>query len=134
SVDDVTTTLDQTVGRWNTSFSTHDYEAAYEADANDTSVNVRLVPSDVNDDVWFAFFPRPGRQPWLTMGFRTLWQDTDIRDYLWAHQIKPGNCSVSWNFTPGSEELTYFCGVDAFEIEAHVDGVTFELLTYTLAK
>ncbi|MBN2723263.1 MAG: hypothetical protein JXR95_04235 [Deltaproteobacteria bacterium] len=130
--ENVTLQLSQTIGRWNTTFSMHDLEPGYDTTMNGESVNVRMIQSEDNPDVWFGFFPRPDRQPWLTRGFESIWLVSDIQDFLWEHQIKPGNCSVSWNFTPGEEELTYFCGVDSFEIEAHVDGVTFEVETYTL--
>ncbi|MBU1218550.1 hypothetical protein KKF34_04005 [Myxococcota bacterium] len=130
SRDSVTTALSQTVGRWDTTFSMHAAEPGYDATVNGEAVNVRFIPSSSNPDVWFAFFPRPNRQAWLTRGFQTIWSNQEIQDFLWDRNIKPGNCSVNWNFTPGEEELTYFCHSATEEVEAHVNGITFELISH----
>jgi hypothetical protein len=130
--DAVSTRLNQIVDRWDTSFSALDAEPLYDAEVNGANVNVRVVPSSENDDVWFAFFPRKDREPYLTKGFRAIWQVSEIQDYMWDNEIKPGNCSVSWNFTPGEEELTYSCTKDSFSVQAQVHGLTYEVESHTL--
>ncbi|MGM0596910.1 MAG: hypothetical protein ACQES9_07710 [Myxococcota bacterium] len=127
----VTSKLEQIITRWDSSFSNLQKESAYDTNLYDLDTNIRIIPGISRGDVWFAFIPRPNQEPWLTKGFQILWSDPDIQDFLWNNSIEPGNCSVSWNFTPGEELLTYHCSKDSNQLEAQVDPILWQILDYT---
>ncbi|MGI5862260.1 MAG: hypothetical protein ACOX6T_09405 [Myxococcales bacterium] len=125
--------LDETVARWRLTMGAQAREPQFDAQASGRAVNVRIVAART-PGVFFAYFPRPGRPAYFVEGFRALWQVSEIRALILANGIKPGNCSIAWDLTPGEEMLEFSCGNDALRIHAAVDGRSFEVLDWSAQR
>ena len=116
---------------WETHRSLQVREAAFDAQLMDQTRNVRFFAGST-PDVYFAFLPRPERTAWFLRSYQVLWSVPEIQDYFFTNGMVPGNCSISWDMTPGAERLSYWCTKNALEFTATLDGVTFELLEHSL--
>ncbi|MBU1411362.1 hypothetical protein KKD52_12230, partial [Myxococcota bacterium] len=136
----------------NDQFTDRDFITAYLVEANDTweghvsspgtntdfdasfmgqALNVRFIPG-LNPDVYFAYLPRPERTAWFLRSYQVLWSEPVIQDYFFTNGMVPGNCSISWDMTPGAERLSYWCTKDTLEFTATLNGITFEILEHSL--
>jgi hypothetical protein len=86
-----------------------------------------MLAAQQTDDVFFAYFPRPDRRPYLMRSFQAVWNDATLQAFMLAHGIQPGNCSISWDLTPDAEEFNLWCSKDGYELQAQVDGLDFVL-------
>jgi len=116
---------------WETHRALQLQEAAFDAELMGEVRNVRFF-AGATPDVTFAYLPRPERTAWFLRSYQVLWSDPTIQDYFFTNGMVPGNCSISWDMTPGAERLSYWCTKDALEFTATLDGVTFELIEHSL--
>lgn len=122
--------LGATLAAWEKHFAAQVRDPRYDASVGGRDVNVRFVPSPRVDDVIVAFFPRPGRQPFLLRTFEAVWKVPALRTYLIDGAMRPQDCSVSWDRTPGKESYSIFCGKGDKELVATVNG-SFEVTEST---
>ncbi len=116
---------------WETHRALQVRDAAFDAQLMGQPLNVRFV-AGATPDVYFAYLPRPERTAWFLRSYQVLWNEPVIQDYFFTNGMVPGNCSISWDMTPGAERLSYWCTKDTLEFTATLDGVTFELLEHSL--
>ena len=129
--DFITSHLVDANAAWETHRALQPDDPAYDATLMGQVRNVRFFPA-ATPDVFFAFLPRPERTAWFLRSYQVLWGVPEIQDYFFTNGMVPGNCSISWDMTPGAERLSYWCTKDALEFTATLDGVTFELLEHSL--
>jgi hypothetical protein len=120
--------LDAALAGWSESMAAQARDPAFDAETAGAAVNVRARRALHGDDAFVAYFPRPGRPAYLLETYRAVWGDAASRAFLRAHALTPPRCSISWNLTPGEERLYAWCQRDGYELQATVDGSTFELL------
>lgn len=121
--------LDEVLTRWDQSFDAREKQTEYDATVEGRDVNVRFVRSVNQDDVFFAYFPRPARPPYMSRSYRVMWDNPELQAKLIEHGIGPKRCSVSWNLTPGEERISMTCRRDGYQVLGTLDGVSFELLS-----
>ncbi len=98
----------------------------YDQKLADRTTNVRFRAGTHADDVFIAFFPSVVK-PKLMKTFQAVWQDPVGGAFLKEHGIRPQDCSLGWDNTPGAE-LTYAtCTKDPYELDATLDGNTFAI-------
>jgi hypothetical protein len=125
----VSAALDESITRWEASFTQHVAAAPFDLEARGVSTNVRFVASPVSDGAYFAFIPDPARPAYFQRGYRALWNTPEVRAYFIANDIRPYNCSINYNTVdPGSEPLTFFCR----DVTATVDALTETVISYEL--
>jgi len=116
---------------WETHRALQVQDAAYDAMLMSGTRNVRFFRG-ATPDVYFAYLPRPERTAWFLRSYQALWSEPVIQDYFFGNGMVPGNCSISWDMTPGAERLSYWCTKDTLEFTATLDGITFEILEHSL--
>lgn len=105
--------LAASMAAWDTHFKKQERAAKYDATLRDRALNVRFVSSPRVEDVFFAFFPRPDRKAFLMQTFKAVWSTPALKSYLVANGMKPQDCSISWDMTPGKETYSIFCSKSA---------------------
>jgi hypothetical protein len=113
--------LDASLAAWTAWIASQTKDARFDASAEGRDVNVRFVPSPRVDDVFIAYFPRPEREPFLLRSFRAVWSTPNLRAYLLEHAMRPQNCSISWDRSPGAETYWVYCSKDDKKLTATVD-------------
>jgi hypothetical protein len=116
--------LEAGLAAWASHVSAQEVVPKFAATANARGVNVRFVASPRFDDVWTAYFPRPGRQPFLSQSFKSVWSVPELKKHLVDHAIRPQDCSISWDLSvtsPGTEKYWVFCEKDGAKVEAALD-------------
>ncbi len=116
---------------WETHRALQVQDAAFDATLMGGTRNVRFFPG-ATPDVYFAYLPRPERTAWFLRSYQALWSVPVIQDYFFGNGMVPGNCSISWDMTPGAERLSYWCTKDTLEFTATLNGITFEILEHSL--
>jgi hypothetical protein len=115
------TELDAALARWDVSFAKQARDAKFDTRAGTRDVNVRFVASPRFEDVFVAYFPRPARKAFLLRSFKTVWSAPALQSFLLTNAMRPQDCSVSWDTTPGNESYSLFCEKDGKELTATVD-------------
>lgn len=115
------TELSAALARWQSSFEKQARDGKFDTRAGARDVNVRFVASPRFEDVFVAYFPRPARKPFLLRSFQAVWSAPALKSYLVANAMRPQDCSVSWDTTPGNESYSLFCEKDGKELTATVD-------------
>lgn len=124
-----TAELEANLARWNDSFTAQTADRGDDATVEGRDVNVRVLPAEHADNVYIAYFPRPARPAYMHEVYRAVWNDPALQDFLVAHDMTPGRCSISWNLAPGEETFYLWCSRDdGFELTATVDGVSFDVV------
>jgi hypothetical protein len=115
------TELDAALRRWEASFAKQIKDARFDAAAGARNVNVRFVASPRFEDVFIAYFPRPERTAFLMRSFGAVWATPALQTYLVTNAMRPQDCSISWDATPGKETYSLWCEKDGKELTATVD-------------
>ncbi len=116
---------------WESHIASQDHFTGFDAVFMGQALNVRFIPG-MNPGVFYAYLPRPGRAAWFLRSYQVLWSVPEIQDYFFTNGMVPGNCSISWDMSPGAERLYYWCTKNTLEFTATLDGATFELLEHSL--
>lgn len=122
-----TANLEAALVGWESHMALQQTEARFDATANGRDLNVRILPALHADDVYFAYFPRPGRPAYLMRSFQGAWNDPTLQAFFLAHSMEPKHCSISWDLGEGTETFWLHCNKDGYGLQAQVDGVTFAL-------
>jgi hypothetical protein len=129
--DGITEYLDQTIARWHQTMDAQVADPLYNAVVNGEQVNVRLVQSQFYENIFIAYLPRPQHPAYIMEGYRALWQDPTIQDFLFTNEISPARCSMQWQILPEETILTFFCNNGDNSMQATVNGETFTITEYS---
>ncbi len=112
--------LGTSLAAWKDHVALQRSDADFDATVSNRRVNVRFVQSPRFDDVVIAYFPRPGREPFLLRSFMAVWQKPDLRDFLLKNDIRPTNCSISWTSRADGSAYDVWCSKAGRELSAGV--------------
>jgi hypothetical protein len=132
----VTTELDTIIARWQQTISGQNLDPYYDSTCDGSDLNVRIFKApNTKEDVYFAYFPTENRPAWFLQSYRAIWENMEIQNFLFDNYIRPRNCSISWNLTPGAEEISFLCSDSGInELDAVVDATNFTIKEYTITQ
>jgi hypothetical protein len=123
----VTAALEAAITGWQGHLAKHVQDPAFDRTVAGRAVNVRVVRGRYAEDLFIAFFPRPNRPAYLMQAFRALWSDPASQAFMLAHDIRPGNCSISWSLDPSVMSIGLYCDNVGYGVEAYVNANDFSL-------
>jgi hypothetical protein len=107
-------------------------DAPFDAMADGRAVNMRARKATHAPDVFIAFFPRLDRPARLMRTFKAVWDDPQGKAWFLDNAVKPQDCSISWDLTPGAEMNGVNCDNNGKMLEATIDGNTYALKSLTV--
>jgi hypothetical protein len=84
--------IDLALQRWREAVGDVQVPPRFTVDLGGTDVSVRIAASERYDDVWWAFVPTPGREPWGLVAFRAFWEDAPTKAFFLEHDINGRDC------------------------------------------
>jgi len=123
------TALNATLAAWQTHIGKQLADPKFDVVLDGKMVNVRIRKATHDDDTYIAFFPRPGREPFLAKTWKAVWDDLAGKQFLITNALRPQDCSISWDHTAAKNSV--HCDKGGPTLDATVDGNTFVVISLT---